>query len=312
MKKRRLLAILIAAAVLLSCMPATVSAATAYKRISDKPVKVGKYYYKYNQNSNVVRSKKKNSGYKVIINKSMTYDCYTNGKYIYGIYSPGNSDQSSFSLVRYTAAGKSRKVLKKLPFSSDDSLGGWNISTFYGNNIFLTKADGENFWLYTYSYNIKNKKLTLLRSKCGIEQRSGKYVLAGNWLYTGMPTPDERTLYEITSKGKLKKIRQLGEHSGAAFIGKKLYYTVYTVDGDIDSIYDYGATINVRIYSSNLNGKKAKLLGSFSHYARPDLDDESDGYCDEWSDSFSSKYCEIFLYDAAYRFYYASKKLVEI
>jgi len=279
--------------------------AKGYVKILLKPVKAGKYYYKC-KGAYVYRSKKAKSGYRKV--GEFQGDAFTNGKYIYwASFSPGStSGNTKYYLYRCSASGKNKKSVKKLPFKKTDGLGYWEIATIYKNNIYLTRGNGEDFLLYTYRYSMKSKKLTRIAKACGISfsynnntTRSGSYVLTDKYMETAGITAWDKSLFKITSSGKLKKIKHLGDSVDASFRGKKLYYVKFDIDRDSlyfsgdDSVYD----MSLKVYSCNRDGSNRKLLGSFS--------DEYRCGCLHASD-FGSKSCVIQIDDRKYDFYYAS------
>lgn len=259
----RILAVILAAVMMITCMPLTASAKSSsskYKIIPTYPVKAGKYYYMvktYSENASLMRSSAKKSGYRKIMTLEPWERVAANGKYIYRVK---NKSNSKARLVRYNAAGKKGKTVKKL----SGKYSYWSLSAAYGKNIFLTKKT-DMLELLTYRYNVKSKKVKKVRKDCGLGEgypddnsyKSGKYILASSYIDTAGFAPSEKTLYTLSLSGKISKVKYLGDSVDAVYIGKKLYYVKFDFNSDFSTIY-------VNVYRCSRNGSIAVCLGSGS------------------------------------------------
>ena len=289
--RRRVITIVLTLVMLMTCMPMTASAASRdFKEITNKPVKVGGYYYRIYSNYDTYkfglqRSKSKSSGYKKII-KEYGHP-YTNGKYIYDVIYNEKTDKNA--LVRYNANGKGKKTLKTLPSSGYGVY--WGMGMVYSNYVFLTKGDGEEWTLTTYSYNLKTKKLKKVRENCSLSCGSvGPYVLGAHDMDTAGVIAGRIDLYKVNSKGKVTRVKKLGDCVDAAFVGNKLYYVKFT---GVNS-----KKVTAKVYRSSKSGKKVKLLGSKkSKYGGSTLHAEE----------FTSKSCVVII-ERDYKFRYSSGK----
>lgn len=249
--------------------------------------KSGKYYFKWNSNSNtILMSTNKTSGYTAT---PLTYGTFSNGKQ--ACYIRDNR------LYKYVFSTRKETFLKKFSLSGDQV---YSISTVYSSQVFLTKSSFEQWKFWTYSYNIKTKKLKLAKSNCNITDRYGKYVIAQGDYRTDI-APYPLTVYKITSSGlsKVKKISSYGKN--AVFIGSKLYYVTYPK----------GTMKKATLYRSKPDGSSPKKIASFS---------VSTQYGEVIITKITSKYCNVskFQYkpgkstQTTYRYTYADKKLKKI
>ena len=276
-------------------------AVSKYRSITKTPVKVGAYYYKtVDYGSKIARSKKKNSGYSIIVYEWL-HTPYTNGTYIYGIESEDSSDEDY--LIRVSASGEGWTTVKTLPVEKYASWGGWSIDFVHDGYFYMTKWDGSNWDYITYSYNIGSKKLKKLMNNCsliGSPTKNGGYML-GIRRYHSDVRLDAKDLYKILPSGKLKRIRRLGDSTSASFVGKKLYYVNFSTSYGSD-----GKTlVKGKVFRCNRNGKNNKKLGTFSVKS-------SDFYGNLAAGSYSSSSCKIYIGSEKYRFYYGSGKIKKI
>lgn len=273
------------------------AAAGAYRLITSTPTKIGSYYFKKN-NGAILRSSSGNSGYTKVM---YTRGAVTNGKYILVVESDRYGD--NYYLVRYSVSGKNRKVVKKLPYNSSDSLGYWNVSAARGKYILLSRGDGINWRLYVYRYNVRSGKLDKIINdreiSGGMNCVSGNYVLCRHYFDTSGIITKPHSLYRITSDGKLKLIMKMGNRADGEFIGKKLYYVKF--DGNIDSGQGY---VTVSVYSCNRDGKNKVKIQSFQEYYEVGT---RLGAC-----NFTSTSCEISISGCRYRVYYSDGELEQI
>jgi len=298
MRKRRnkliLLFICFALVMTAGFMPEkTYAASPSYKVITDQPQKIGKYYYKYrSHNSDLLRSKKKNSGYKCVIKQSKknsnTIPMVTNGKYVFAIII--SYKDSRQTIVRYKSNGKKPKNIKKLPKGSNKYESyDWSIPAITGQNIMLTRSrSGQSD---TFKYNRKSKKLKKVLKNCGLIARSGKYVVGSNGTSQGTD-PRRCTLYTLNKAGNLKKVKVIGEKivSGPAFAGKKLYYTIDSAN-------------RADLYRCERNGSGIEKLGTFW---------SNDEYQQIMISKFTSTNCEVTIYPDVYRYTYATRSMQKI
>ena len=242
-------------------------AVSGYTEITSSPVKVGSYYYKQSD-WDILKSSSKSSGYKAIL-KSEEYFyryVYTNGTYLYTVEETNTTaDDEAYYLVRYSAAGKDRKVVKNLPHDPGDSLGFWWIAAANGQKLILTH--GEDFRLYTYCYDIQTGKLTKVltdRAICNIyldKCKSGSYAICNHYMDTSGLVASPKSLYKITSDGKMLLIKDLGDNVDAAFVGNKLYYVKFVYDFKEES-----GNVDVYVYSCNIDGSNNTLIHSYTDY----------------------------------------------
>lgn len=270
--------------ILSPCFGIKAKAASGYKPILDvnkKIVKDGKYYFKSGSSyGSLLMSTKKNSGYRKT--PIWGYGAYGNGKQAFYV--------RNGLLCKYTYASRKETILKRLSVTDDI---GFNISTVYGNQIFLTKSSFYQWKHWTYSYNIKTKKFRLAASKCDIIGRSGKYVIGQNEYRTDV-SPYPITLYKITSSGlsKVKKITNRG--MSGTFTGKKLYYVQYPNRSSMKT---------ATLYCCNLNGSNKKAIRTFK---------SSSQYGQTLIYNITSKSCDVSKDEALYRYTYSTKKMKKL
>lgn len=155
-----------------------------------------------------------------------------------------------YQLVRKPAKGGKTKVLKNLPKGKYADSNDWELRTISGKYIFLTCGNFSQWKQWTYTYNIKTRKLKKIQNNCSIVQTSGKYAVGINGYRTDI-SPQKMTLYKITSAGKLKKIKVID--NSVASIGihnKQIYYMTFS---------DYSESL----YKCNRDGKKIKKIATF-------------------------------------------------
>ena len=286
---------LTAVLIVLSAAPATFAASkpgSDYVQITEKPVKVGKYYYKQKFDertyvNRVVRSAKKLSGYKTVVK-----DCYnavTNGKIIYYLDTKNTYDSDgeflygTARLNRCSVTGNNKTVFRSLPKGKyKENM--WWIGVIKGNNILLTCSNITAWKLWTYKYNVKSRNLKKVRDNCSIEDVSGNYVIAQG-CYQSEAGPNKYTVYKITPSGNLKKVKYLGWLNNPSFVGKKLYY---------------GRHKNGHLtwYRCNRNGSGTEKLGSV------ELDDNAYN-CGAYE--YTSKYCKFTKPGGDYKFTYKTQ-----
>lgn len=291
-------------AVLIMSAAAPVSFAAAksgksqeFVRIFDKPVKAGRYYYKYSRSGKIVRSLKKSSGYKEVIKPEeyAGFGALTDGKQIYYIQYSYNekTEKESFWLARCSAAGKNMKLLKKIPSTRP----AFEISMIYKGNVYIT---GYYFGglCTTYRYCLKTGKLTKEANKAGIIDRHGNYVLTAKYM-PSEPSAYCISLHKITSSGKLKKIKDFG-YSDGEFVGNYIYYAKY--EGTKGESFDKPTDFIVKLYRCKYNGMGNKHLNTF----------KLKGYGIANSYNFTSKSCIVYLWNTAYKVFYSTGKVKTI
>lgn len=286
------LCLILAAALMFQVNTVQAEAAAEYKQLwasgnTNTVEKSGKYYFKWDFNSNtILMSTNKTSGYTTT---PLTYTTFSNGKQAY--YVRNNI------LYKYIFSTRKESLLKKLPASGDQI---YSVSTVYGNQILLTKSSFDQWKFWTYSYNVKTKRLKLAKSNCHITDRYRKYVIAQGE-YRSDIAPYPLTIYKITSSG-LSKVKKLSTYGrDAAFIGGKLYYITYPK----------GTMKKATLYRSKPNGSSTKKIAAFS---------ASTKYGEVFITKITSKYCLVAKYQQQagkftqtnYRYTYATKKLKKI
>ena len=257
-----------------------------YVEITEKPVKVGNYYYKECHNSNyskswISRSKKNNSGYEKVLGNNVVC-AFTNGKAFYYFRRGKNN---SMVLSKCSSSGKNKKRLKIFRQGVEWQLY-CNPTTVYKGNIYIA-MDPVKGGRGTYIYNLSKHKITKVANDC-IYKISGRYVIAAEHFSTDGYGFAKSSLYKITSKGKMKKIRNLRSNDGAGeFVGNYIYYIEY-IDGTDGTYENYNLVepIKIKVYRYKKDGSKEKLLNSFSF---------SDDFflCIYSIKKITSKYCDI-------------------
>ncbi len=261
--------------------PTEAEAASSYQEIvlnensPSKPVKVGKYYYKYKK-GRLYYSKKKSSGYHKT--KVDTYDgVWTNGKTFYYIGYTGSHD----ALYKYTKSSKKVKKLKTLP-DVDGFWYGYRVGKVRGGKVFINQEKRGQYSVY--SYKIKTKKFKREKKNCSIIANSGKYcVCLKEWqkkIFGNVPL----NLYKVTSSGSFKKVKTITKtgSEGVYVIDGKFYYLNTPKIGGKSTLYRMSA-----------GGKTKKKLVSFT--------------CPNavYLDKVTTKYCDIVDYEGEdYRYYY--------
>lgn len=214
------------------------------------------------------------------------YPAYGNGKQAYYV--------RDFTLYKYTYASRKESKVKKLPSTgaSNDPHMAFYVTGVYGDQIYLTKGSQGQWKNWTYSYNLKTKKLKKLLSNCSIKTSYGKYVVGQNAYRTDV-SAYPITLYKIQSSG-LKKIKKLTSHGWEpTFAGGKLYYAASP-----DNIMR-----KVTLYRCNLNGSGRKKIKTFS---------TSQKYGQVSIFNITSKSCEVYKDGNHYRYTYVTNKMKKI
>lgn len=269
--------------VLLCLMTGTVShaKATEFKGLFedsyvglDEPVQHGSYYFKY-QEDGIYMADAENGSYK---KTSLTYDSLTDGTKAY--YVQGRN------LYAYTLSTGKAKKIKKLPAKKEAY---FSVSMVYNNRIFLTLSSYDEFRYLTYQYNMKTKKLKLIKKDCNLVRNYGTYAVSFDQLRTDVsPTPV--TLYRITSSS-LKKIKKLtSDGMSCRFIRGKLYYIEY----------DSYMMQKMTIYRCKPNGSGKKKLAELSARGENGVIYMQEMYADK---------CKVFMGDGTYIYTYATKQL---
>ena len=297
---RNIIVILLAAVlIILTVAPTSLAAAKStgsrkYVTITNSPTKVGGYYYRLTKNCKLNRSKKKNSGYKTLVNNCFG-DAITNGKKIYyldvkSVYDSANDYYEETQRIRSCSAnGKNKKIVKELPLGKNKN-NWWHMKAVKGKNIILGCGNISSWKVWAYKYNFKNGKLKKIKNNCNPVLSYGDYVI-GDYHYQSEGGPNRSTLYKITSSGNLKKVKYLGWLCNIELVGNKLYY---------------GKATNKQYYicRCNSDGSGEKILGSVD---TSELIDVTAGPSD-----FTSKSCKIYFSDGLYKYIYRTKSFVLI
>lgn len=279
-----LLTLCVMIGVCLSAEPWHVEAAAGYKKIETNgtAIKAGKYYLK-NVGGSICISARKDSGFQKTPIGSFAY---SNGSQAFYV--------RDYVLYKYAYSTRKETPVKKLPAkgAANDPHLSFYISEVYGNQIYLTKGSQGQWRNWTYSYNIKTKKLKKVLSNCKINTRYGKYVIGQNEYRTDV-SAYPITLYKVQSSG-LKKIKKLSSYGWEpTFAGRKLYY----VSGTDSSMK------KVTLYHCNLNGSGRRKIKTFS---------TSQQYGQVLIYNITSKSCEVNKDGKVYRYTYATKKMKRI
>lgn len=178
-----------------------------------KKVKVGKYYYRVNDEGILQRSKSKNKNFETVVNASTAIYLST-GKLIYCVdYSDDKGTSTIYSCKMNGTSKKELLTTKKTVMPS----------IIYQNKLYL--ASGSEWSGYvTYSIPLKGKaKLTLVKKELRLfNQRYGQYILGAEW------EPTDVSSYGICIyNAKTKKKISLGAGTAARFIDKKIYYASF-------------------------------------------------------------------------------------
>ncbi len=259
------------------------AASSSYEEIKlndqspSKPVKAGKYYYKY-KNGRLYYSKKKSSGYHKT--KVDTYgDLWTNGKTIYYTDYTGSKQ----ALYKYTISSKKIKKLKTLPAVKGNNYEYW-IGKVRSGKIFINLSDNKKGKYTLYSYKTKTKKFKQEKANCAIIANSGKYCMClKEWhkkSFGGVPL----ILYNVTSSGSFKKVKTITKtgNENVEVINGKFYYLKTPNSGGMSTLYRMSAS-----------GKTKKKLVSFTCSSTVYLS------------KVTTKYCDIIDYNGEdYKYYY--------
>ena len=271
-----------------------VDAATPYKAISKK-TKVGNYYIWPNSEKGIYVSKSNKLSPKKIVSKPKSSDTYitetlvTNGsKIYYGIVKGEfSTDTSSYiKIYRIDVSGKNKVYVGKVNNAQ-------NLSGYYNGNLFVEKVKpgiAQYSIIDTYIYNLKTKKLSLVKKDFKIYCQNDKYVLGG--IYMGDDGGKSSLIYVYNASTK-KVYKITSEGSNAKFLNGKIYYAYY------------GKVSNAEIKTCSYTGKNQKTLCT--------INVENGGIVD-----IKSTYVEYFEYDGNtsketyYRCYYSSGKVVKV
>ena len=202
-----------------------VNADTPYRAIYEK-TKVGNHYIWLNSEKGIYVSKSKKSSPKKILKVPKSSDTYithrlvTNGsKIYYGVEQRGNDGLSDYmKIYRIDVSGKNKVYIGKVKH-------GESLSGYYNGNLFI-EISSYYSWIQdptqedTYIYNLKSKKLSLVKREFKIDYQKGKYILGSPCRGdASVPLPihvynaSTKKIYKITSKG-----------SYAKFLNGKVYY----------------------------------------------------------------------------------------
>lgn len=260
-------------------------AATEYKELFptdlSETAKSGKYYFKWKRtddfDSPVYISTKKNSGYKKTPIQRFT--SYSNGNRAYYIRDK--------VLYYYVYSSQKEHKAKKLP-----ATGEYRFSITYGNRLFITKESGDIWKCWTYSYNVKTRRLKLIKSNCELYSRTGKYAL-GTTEYRSDVSPSPLVLYKITSSG-LTKIKKLTSKAwGGSIIDDRVYYFSYS-----DFLMQNGT-----VYCCNLDGSGRKKLATITSPEKDEI---------IFVGNYTDTKCEVSTMKHTYEYTYSTKELRKI
>ncbi len=249
------------------------AASTQYEKMdyysAEKPIKVGKYYFKYtyDYDKSIGKwsySKKKATGFKIIYKaKESKSSIVTDGKNVY--YLKNNK------LYRYNISKKTTALLKKLPNSKSAS---YEICAVYGKNVYVNKVSSG---IDIYMYNTFSKKYVKEKKNFHINEQYGKYVIG--WSEGGsyeLPIYH----YTLTSSG-LSKGKKLATYGlNADFVNGKLYYGKSDKSGK-----------KATLYRAKANASSKKILGKFTASGK-------NGQVSVYD--FHAKYCKVFYYGDSY------------
>ena len=303
------------------------AATEEYQEITFEPVQAGGFYFKKvdaKSGYNIARSQNADSGYTSVLKDIDVV--YVSDKYLMTL----RHSKKKTSLVRYSLAGKNKKVIKKLS-GADGYDKYWTIGTVAGKNVLLSFVNYKKLKATTYRLNLKTKKLVKIMDKCNLRVnigderqcvRSGEYIVGENNVIYSLGLPAQ-TLYRITSAGKLKTVQKLGKRVQAGFVDDHLYYVKFGkevyVDGfddyDYDDYDDYDyddyddedyddeedyfyKQLTGKVYRCNRDGSNEVCLGSF------ELGTDDIPYY--WVHEFESDDVLIYSYEKIYRFDYAT------
>lgn len=277
-----------------------VNADTPYKAIYEK-TKVGNYYIWLNSEKGIYVSKSKKSSPKKIVkapkssNTYMTYNLITNGsKIYYGVDKRGNDGLSDYmKIYRIDVSGKNKVYIGKVKH-------GESLSGYYNGNLFV-EISSYYSWIQdptqadTYIYNLKSKKLSLVKREFKIDYQKGKYILGSP--YRGdasVPLPihvynaSTKKIYKITSKG-----------SYAKFLNGKVYYAY----GDAYDSKPSNRKISIK--TSSYTGSNQKTLCTIKMENGGAILDIKSSYVKyvKYDKKFKENY---------YKYYYSSRKIVKV
>ena len=277
-----------------------VNADTPYKAIYEK-TKVGNYYIWLNSEKGIYVSKSKKSSPKKIVKAPKSSDTYithrlvTNGsKIYYGVDKRGNDGLSDYmKIYRIDVSGKNKVYIGKVKH-------GESLSGYYNGNLFV-EISSYYSWIQdptqadTYIYNLKSKKLSLVKREFKIDYQKGKYILGSP--YRGdasVPLPihvynaSTKKIYKITSKG-----------NNAKFLNGKVYYAY----GDAYDSKPSNRKISIK--TSSYTGSNQKTLCTIKMENGGAILDIKSSYVKyvKYDKKFKENY---------YKYYYSSRKIVKV
>ena len=148
-----------------------------------------------------------------------------------------NDDYGIFRLYQKTKSGE------KCVAKSKTELEGLEYRFSYGKKIYFDGADDDSLNIL-FSYTPGKSTIKKEKNNLYVVEHSGKYAI-GYSDTSGDGSPDPMVIYNL----KTKKVKKLGYGGGIHIVGKKVYYAVINLDGNV-----------MKIYRCNLDGSKKKLL----------------------------------------------------
>lgn len=276
-----------------------VNADTPYRAIYEK-TKVGNYYIWLNSEKGIYVSKSKKSSPKKIVKAPKSSDTYithrlvTNGSKIY--YGVQKRDYDGLSvymkIYRIDVSGKNKVYVGKINH-------GESLSGYYNGNLFLEKdsyysGGYDPTQADTYIYNLKSKKLSLVKKVFKIDHQNGKYILGSP--YTGDVSPLPIHVYNASTK-KVYKITSKGNND--KFLNGKVYYAY----GDAYDSKPSNRKISIK--TSSYTGSNQKTLCTIKMENGGAILDIKSSYVKyvKYDKKFKENY---------YKYYYSSGKIVKV
>ena len=276
-----------------------VNADTPYKAIYEK-TKVGNYYIWLNSEKGIYVSKSKKSSPKKIVKAPKSSDTYithrlvTNGsKIYYGVVKDAKDGLSDYiKIYRIDVSGKNKVYVGKINH-------GESLSGYYNGNLFVEKdsyyrGGYDPTQADTYIYNLKSKKLYLVKREFKIDYQNGKYILGSP--YTGDVSPLPIHVYNASTK-KIYKITSKGNN--AKFLNGKVYYAY----GDAYDSKPSNRKISIK--TSSYTGSNQKTLCTIKMENGGAILDIKSSYVKyvKYDKKFKENY---------YKYYYSSIKIVKV
>lgn len=265
MKKFRYFTLFVAAFFMVLALPLKSEAATSYKLVSNIPevsnretdakLKVGKYYFWAECDSNYVRtvycSKSSTGANAKKITKTLSghsaTNMLTNGTYIWYVQSEDYG--YSAKVCRCKMNGKNKKEYRTFYTSLGRGITLWALNgttlyySIYGNEVDDTR-------LYSLSVKSKNGTVNTLKTAEVYTSDGGRYIYMGSKKSTVL-----MQIYDCKTKKintvKKSKNEYINSFHSVKVSGSKVYFATYK---NGTSIY--------RIYVASLNGKNKKTLVS--------------------------------------------------